>query len=292
MEIHAVVVTVCVFIAVIFFAMGTRTRREYNNWLNVRRRAHTTEETKLSTLQHEAMAAGIDIPVSHTVVAGIIGAATGMGLVYAISGSAILAPAGLLLGVYIPSAWIRYRIQGRARAFEAQLGIILGQMAASLRAGQSVQQALEQTALSAPPPSREVFAKAVQMTRVGKTPVEALVEAGKLVKSRDMELISVSTGIHMRTGGDLAALYDYAAESMRDRSAFRQQVGAATSEGRLTTNVLVVLPFLAVGGMRVMSPEYMWPLFHTTSGMVTLIVCSCLILLGWVVVRRIVAVDY
>ncbi|RJX18803.1 MAG: hypothetical protein C4575_09775 [Desulforudis sp.] len=292
LQIAYVAVPLGVVIAIVFAALGVKARREYSSWLNVRRRAHESEEDRRSALQREAMAAGLDIPESHMVIAGVSGAVVGMGLVLAVTGSTTLAPAGLLLGVAVPSAWVKHRVRGRARAFEAQLGIILGQMAASLRAGQSVPQALEQAALSAPPPAQDVFGRAVQLMRVGKTPIEALEEAGKLVKSRDMELISVATAVQMRTGGDLAALYDQSAEGIRDRTAFRSQVSAATSEGRLTTNVLVILPFLAVGGMRVLSPEYMSPLFNAPGGQITLVVCSGLILLGWAVVRRIVAVEY
>lgn len=292
LQIAYTVVPLGVVIAIIFAALGIKARREHSSWLNVRRRASEHEEDRRSALQREAMAAGLDIPESHMVIAGVSGAVVGMGLVLAVTGSTTLAPAGILLGVALPSVWVKHRVRGRARAFEAQLGIILGQMAASLRAGQSVPQALEQAALSAPPPAQDVFSRAVQLMRVGKTPIEALEEAGKLVKSRDMELISVATAVQMRTGGDLAALYDQAAEGIRDRTAFRSQVSAATSEGRLTTNVLVILPFLAVGGMRVLSPEYMSPLFNTPGGQITLVVCSGLILLGWAVVRRIVAVEY
>lgn len=292
LQIAHLAVPLGVMVAIISAALGIRARREHRYWLNVRQRAHESKDDKHSALQREALAAGIDIPGAHMLAAGIAGAAAGAGLVLAVTGAAVLAPAGLLLGLVVPAAWVRRRVEGRARAFEAQLGIILGQMAASLRAGQSVPQALEQAALSAPPPARDVFGRVVQLMRVGKTPVEALEEAGRLVKSRSMELIAVSTSVQMRAGGDLAALYDHAAEGIRDRAAFRSQVSAATSEGRLTTNVLVILPFLAVGGMRVLSPEYMYPLFNTPGGQITLIACSGLVLLGWAFVRRIIAVEY
>jgi tight adherence protein B len=279
--------------AVLLFCIGFRAHRAYAHWQSVRQRAHSERDHRwISALQREAAAAGLRVPGIHLAAAAGVGAAAGTAMVVVVTGRVALAPMGLLLGIITPGIWVRRRIAGRSSAFEAQLEVTLGQMAAALRAGQSVQQALEQAALSALPPAREVLGRALHLLRTGHSLVRALEEAGGQVKSRELELVAAATGLHMQTGGDLAMVYDQIADGIRDRRAFRAQVGSATSEGRLTSNVLLSMPFAAVGGMRALNPEYMAPLFNTAGGLKLLGVCAGLILAGWLLIRRIVAVEY
>ncbi len=281
-------------LAVLLLFIGIRIYRTQTHWLYVRQKAVEAEKGRkwLSSLQKEALAAGLEIPTTHLVIAGVSGALAGMAVVVAVTGKMFLAPVGLILGIVAPVIWVKRRIAGRSAAFEAQLEIVLGQMASAIRAGLSVHQALEQAALSSVPPAKDVLGKALHLLRSGTPLTRAMEEAGQLVKSRDLQMVAAATGLHMQTGGDLALIYDQIADGIRDRRNFRAQVGSATSEGRLTANVLLALPFIAVGGMRVLSPEYMNPLFNTAGGLQLLGICSGLIIFGWLIIKRIVNIEY
>ncbi|GEA14797.1 secretion system protein [Moorella sp. E308F] len=284
-----------VFAAVILFLLGIRDVKARSSWLEARLRSHQEagrEEGWMSSLQKKAAQAGLDIPASHIAIAALVGALGGAVAVLALTGKPLLGLFGLLAGIYAPRAWVERRIRGRALLFEEQLEIILGQMAASLRAGQSVQQAIEQAALSSVPPAREVLGKIVHNLRSGDNTMTAIEKAGQSIKSRDLEVIAAATGLHMQVGGDLALVYDQIADGIRDRRAFRAQLGSITSEGRLTANILALLPFVAVGGMRVLQPDYMAPLFNTTTGLVLLFAASGLILVGWLVIKKIIEIEY
>lgn len=280
-------------LAVLLLSTGIRIHRTQTHWLYVRQRAIDEQKPgRFSKLQREALAAGLEVPAAHLVIAGLAGSAIGIALVAAVTGKVFLAPAGAIFGLFLPGIWVKRRIAGRSAAFEAQLEVVLGQMASALRAGLSTQQALEQAALSAMPPAKEVLGKTLHLVRTGSTMVKALEEAGQLVKSRDLQMVAAATGLHMQMGGDLAQIYDQIADGIRDRRTFRAQLGSATSEGRLTANFLLAMPFIAVGGMRALNPEYMGPLFNTAGGLQVLGVCTGLILFGWLIIKRIVNVDY
>lgn len=281
------------FAAALALLIGLNKRAEEAHWLKVRQRSFESEsQEKLSALQLKAAQAGLEIPASHLALIGIAGAAAGAVVVAAITGKAMLSIVGLAVGLWAPSIWVNRKVKGRALLFEAQFETSLGHMAASMRAGQTVHQALEQAALGSPPPTRDVLGQAVLFLRSGHSVTEALEEAAKMVNSRDLKVAAAAVGLHAQTGGDLALNLDQIADSIRDRRAFRSQVGAAVSEGALTSNLLAVLPFGVVGGMRAMSPEYMAPLFNTTQGMLVLALCSVFIVLGWLVIRKIITIEY
>jgi tight adherence protein B len=281
-------------LAVLFLAVGIRIHKKHTHWLYVRQRAQQAESGHkwLSALQKEALAAGLEIPTTHIVFAGIAGVAIGVAVILAVTGKLFLAPLGAIFGIVAPVIWVKRRISGRSAAFEAQLEVVLGQMASAIRAGLSVQQALEQAALSAVSPAKEVLGQTLHLIRSGTTLTKAMEEAGQLVKSRDLKMVAAATGLHMQTGGDLAMIYDQIADGIRDRRNFRAQVGSATSEGRLTSNVLLAIPFIAIGGMRALSPEYMGPLFNTAKGLQILAICSGFIIFGWMMIKRIVKIEY
>ena len=283
-----------VALAVLLLAVGIRIYKTHTHWLYVRQKSQQSESRHkwLSALQKEARAAGLEIPTAHLIYAGLAGVAIGVAIVLAITGKPFLAPLGIAFGIVTPVMWVKRRIAGRSAAFEAQLEIVLGQMASAIRAGLSVQHALEQAALTAVSPAKDVLSKTLHLLRSGTPLTKAMEEAGQLVKSRDLQMVAAATGLHMQTGGDLAMIYDQIADGIRDRRNFRAQVGSATSEGRLTSNVLLAMPFMAVGGMRVLSPEYMDPLFNSTGGLQLLGICSGVIIFGWVMIRKIVNIEY
>lgn len=281
------------FAAVLLLLLAFRKTAEESHWLKVRQRGLELEpKERLSALQLKAMQAGLEIPASHLALIGLAGAAAGAGVAAAVTGRALFALAGLAAGLWAPAAWVNRKIEGRSLLFEAQFEMVLGHMAASLRAGQTVRQALEQAALGASPPAKDVLGRAVLSLRSGHTVTEALEEAGKMVNSRDLKVAAAAIGLYVQAGGDLALVLDQIADGIRDRRAFRSQVGAAVSEGALTANILAVLPFAVVGGMRALNPEYMAPLFGTTQGVAVLLLCSAAILFGWLVIRKIVTIQY
>lgn len=284
----AYLVPVLVGAAALLLLVSWRTHRSESTWLAVRRRKAEPEKT---TIEQSIWAAGLKADRAQVMAVGIIAAAAGALAVYAVTGMLNLAPLGMLTGLVAPRLWLNRLIQGRARAFESGFQASLAHMAASLRAGQNIDQALEQAAVAAEGPAREVLGLVVHLRRSGDSIPLALEKAGELVKSPSLDMMAAATTLHAQTGGDLAAVYDQIADTIRDREGFRAQVQSATSEGRMTGNILAVIPFAFVGMLRALSPEYMAPLF-APRGLAIMAFCTVMILLGYLILQRIVDIDY
>lgn len=272
-------------LAVLFFLLWIHNRREQSSWLAVRRQKPDVPP------ERDLWAAGVKVDRVQMLAAGVVAAAGGALAVYAVTGLAYLAPAGLLAGVAAPRLWLSRLVRGRAKAFESGFQVALAHMAASLRAGQNVDQAFEQAAVAAEGPARDVLGLVVHLRRSGDSVSQALEKARHLVKSPSLDMAAAATALHSRTGGDLALVYDQIADSIRDREAFHAQVQSATSEGRLTANILAALPFVFVGVLRALSPEYMAPLF-SPQGLVVLASCTAMVALGYLVLQRIADIEY
>ncbi|NSW83604.1 MAG: type II secretion system F family protein [Syntrophothermus sp.] len=281
------------FCAVLFGALGWRARRRETNWLMVRlRQTKTPKDNNIFTpLQKTAEKAGLKIKPAHLVAAAVTGCLVGAGFGLAVTGRKEFALIGLAAGLLAPYAYVKRLVQGRREAFEMQFEQCLRKMASAMRAGMSVGQAVAEAAKTAEPPAGEVLQEAVRLASAGFSLTRAVETAAGMVDSRDMELMASSVALHMQVGGNLAEVFDRIADNIRDRQSYRARVAAATSEGRLTANVLTVLPFLTVAAMRKMSPVYMWPLFNTSAGIKVFAVCSVMIIAGWFFLKQIAAAE-
>lgn len=288
MQVMVYLACTLVFVSVLLFLLGYRMHKSESSWMAVR---HRVKRENKDSVEQDIWAAGLKTDRTQVLAAALIGAVGGAVAVYAVTGMMNLAPIGFAAGIIAPRLWLNRLVAGRARAFESGFQLALSQMASSLRAGQNIEQALEQAALSAEGPTREVLGLVVHLRRSGDSVPQALEKAGAFVKSPSLDMMAAATVLHMQTGGDLAAVYDQIADSIRDREAFKAQVQSATSEGRMTGNILVIIPFAFVGMLRALSPEYMAPLF-APQGLVIMAFCTVMVLVGYLILQCIVDIEY
>lgn len=273
-------VPVFVAVAIFFFYRWHCDRK--TEWLKIR--GQPEKEIKknflISHLQDDALAAGVEISDSTLMMIAMSSILVGYLIVYAITGNYKLSVFGILLGIVVPKIWEKRTIEGRRKAFELQLEDVLARMSSCLRAGMNTQQALEQTVLVLPEPSKEIFMSVLTEINTGKTLPDAIRAASKRVRSRDMNMLSTAIVINDFTGGSLSQVLDQLQEGIRDQRNFKKQLVAAASEGTMTSWVLGVAPFLVIGYMRISSPESMSPLFNTLEGNIVFMICTACILIG------------
>lgn len=279
-------------VVVLLLSFGWRQRKRENNWFYVRHseRAKPVRPTKEEPV--DLITAGLSLSSEHKLIIAGLCAALGFVFVHALTGRADLAVIGLGAAFIGPRAWSGWRVEARRRLFDQQLQGSLDQMAAALKAGANLPQAWEQAALNAPSPAQEVLGYVVgQVHNAGYTLADALEELDKRVKSNDLRLITVATTLCAETGGDIAGVYQRLAQEMRDRETFKAHAKALMTEGSMSANVLLVLPFGTILLFRFLSPEYMAPLFHSGTGLVVFGIASGMIVAGWLVVRSMMRLE-
>jgi len=82
------------------------------------------------------------------------------------------------------------------------------------------------------------------------------------------------------------------AETMRERDRVRGQIRVLTAQQRFSALVLSVWPVLVAAVFILVNPDMMSNLWSTTAGFALLIVAVFLQLLGFLTLRRIIAIDY
>lgn len=219
--------------------------------------------------------------------AGVLAAAGTHALGAAAPGAAA---AGLLAPCAGP-ALVGLLARRRTRRVAAQLPDALAALAAGLRAGHALPQALALVAAAAPAPLGQELTLAVREAGVGR-PLEAGLDS-LLARCpvEDVRLAVVALALGRRLGGDLADLLERVAETIRERQRLEARMQVLTSQGRAQGLILALLPPALAAVIQAIDPDYLSPLVTTEAGRAVLAVTAALELAGLLVIRRIVALE-
>ena len=184
--------------------------------------------------------------------------------------------------------WLNARY---VRKFDEQLTDALGTMSNALRAGFSISQAFESVAESDMHPISDEFALLLQQMRVGMSFDDALASLDKRIDSDDLTLVVTAIDIARKTGGNLTEIFDSISETIRARMRIERKVRTLTAQGRLQGIIVSLMPFFLCGVMTVMKPGMMIPFLTSLNGIVCLAGASVMVMIGWIIIRKIVTIK-
>ena len=181
--------------------------------------------------------------------------------------------------------------QRRREKFNAQLPEALATMSNALRAGFSIAQAFDSVVEQGEKPMSEEFAILQQQLRVGMSFESALESMSERVGSDDLTLVTTAILISRKTGGNVTEIFDKISETIRGRMKIERKVKTLTAQGRLQGIIVSAMPILLGIAMCVLKPKLMIPFLTSMTGIICVAVMTVLIVLGWVMIRKIIKID-
>jgi tight adherence protein B len=142
----------------------------------------------------------------------------------------------------VGAAGRRRRTERLAAALSEQLADAVRSLAAGMRAGLSVPQAIAFAAGEGEPPLAPTLARIVDTVGLGGAVDDALERWATDVGSDDARLVVGVLALHRRSGGDLPRVLDQVAATLRERSSAAREVRALTAQARLSGAILGLLP--------------------------------------------------
>jgi tight adherence protein B len=255
----------------------TATEQAFSNVKQFRWLQQLITRADLPLLAAELLYICLGAGVLLALFAALIGAAPVFVLVFLAGGAAA------------PIGWVALRAQKRIKAFDNQLADLLISIAASLKAGHSFRHAIQAIVEEGADPAAKEFRRVLTETRLGRPMDEALAEMGERVGSKNLIFVLNAVTIQRQIGGTLAGLFDMVAETVRQRQQFARKIRSLTAMGRMSAYTLGGLPFAVAFLITLISPKYMSPLWHSTTGHE--LVGFSLVMLGFggVILRKIVS---
>jgi tight adherence protein B len=221
-----------------------------------------------------------------------------LGFVLAPLSSPLALVIGAVIGFFLPRMWLGRRRGSRLRAFNKQLPDTITLIANALRAGSSFLQAIEMVVRESTPPITVEFGRVVREVNLGLAFDVALDNMVRRVRSDDLELMATAITIQHQVGGNLAEILDSIAFTIRERVRIKGEIATLTAQQRLSGYVVAGMPIGLMALLFVLAPGFMKPLFENPpgmfglpAGMIVLAIGGFMMFIGFMLIRRIVAIE-
>ena len=213
-------------------------------------------------------------------------------LTFLASGSFLFTVVMALLAALIPPLLVKQAKAKRMVKFNNQLGEALTIMANSLRAGFSFMQAVDNMSKEMPPPLSTEFARLLKEMNLGNTTEEALDNLLSRVDSEDLDMVVTAVKIQRQVGGNLAEVLERIAATIKQRIKLKGEVKTLTAQSRISGLIIGLLPVFIIAVVSLLNPEYITTLFTHPFGMLMIGWAVISEIIGFIVIRKIVAIEY
>jgi tight adherence protein B len=195
-------------------------------------------------------------------------------------------------GLCLPTGILRVMRARREEALVQQLPEAIDSIVRSLRAGQSVDSAIEEVIGGFPPPIGAEFRSIREEVSMG-LPFEIALNhfQRRFPRVVDVKILCVAFIIQRETGGNLTEILAGLSSTIRERFRLKRKVKAATAEGRMTAVILGCLPAVFAGVTWLIKPDYVGVLLHHPTGKKLLLAVIILELIGFILMRTLTRVE-
>ena len=207
------------------------------------------------------------------------------------TGAGLIPLVTAIIGLSIPSVFVRSRIKNRLKLINTQLGDTIAILSNALKAGHSFFQAVDSVSREMTGPIAEEFIKLQKEINFGVNTETALENMVARVGSDDLELMVTAVLIQRQIGGNLAEILDNISSTIRQRVKMKGEIKTLTAQGRMSGWVIGGLPFVLAGMMAVMSPDQLKLLVSEPLGYAMIAIALVSEGIGIFLVKKIVDVE-
>jgi len=196
------------------------------------------------------------------------------------------------VGAALPRVVVRILLHRRNKNLLMQLADAISMMGNNVKAGLGIQQAFDQVANEMPAPISQEFRIIVRDRQLGRSLEESVERFAARVPLVEVRMFAMVVKLSQRVGGNISDAMGRVATTIRNRMMIEEKVLTLTSETRMQSLVLAVMPFGLGGIMLLLSPDIMRPFLFSRIGLVAVLAVVVLELLGGYTIWRIMRIKY
>ena len=188
--------------------------------------------------------------------------------------------------------WIAmYHGYKRKCAFENRILDLTMGLANAMKAGMALPQALEKVSDQLGGVMREEISVVLREYRLGMGITDSMARLAERMPGEDMYLLTSAIRLTTQTGGSLVDVLEQLVDTIRNRTEFYQKLKSLTAQGKFEAMAMASAPLLAFILLYFCQPDLMQPLVTTTTGWIALGVVAVLEITGFLVIRKILAIE-
>jgi tight adherence protein B len=205
------------------------------------------------------------------------------------------AAAGVATGaiaLVLPYLYVQFRAGRRTWKFEEQFPEAVDLVSRALRAGHALPTAIGMVASEVPDPVGTEFKRLYDQQNFGMSMQDAMRAFANRVPVLDARFFVTAVLTQRESGGNLAGVLDNLASVIRERFKVKRQVKVISAHGRMTAAILSGLPPVLAALITMLSPRGMLLLITDPIGKMMIVGAIVLQVVGMLIMRKIVNVEY
>lgn len=240
----------------------------------------------------ELQTAGLLVRADEFAIFWVVLSLVPSGLVALATGNLPISAALAFAGIILPPLYVGRKKKKRIAAFENQLGKSLVIVCNCLRSGLTLNQAFENISTEMGEPISREFRRLCTELKYGTPLDKALSAMVDRIGSEDLALAVSAITIQRQVGGNLSEILLGISETIKARIKLKGDIKVLTASGRVSGLIIGMLPICVGFLIFLINPEYMKVLFNTDIGKVLLAVAAAMECIGFIIVRKIIAIKY
>ena len=208
-------------------------------------------------------------------------------------------PAFFLFPVWIiyMKAWAEDKAMQKEQQFRSQFRDSIQAMAAALKAGYSVENAIRET-------KRDILPMYGKDTRIIKeydrmvvrlnmncTAAQVLEEFSERVRQEDVgDFVNVFAAAKI-SGGDSVAIIRNAVRTISEKIDTEKEINTILASKKLEFNIMCAVPFIIIFYMKITFSQFLEVLYGTAAGTVTMSICLAVYISAWRLGRKMIHIE-
>ena len=216
-----------------------------------------------------------------------------LGLLTFIAGAPLFAvPAALLVGgLGLPRWFISFRRARRVKAFLNEFPNALDVIVRAVKSGLPLNDGIRLIANEAAEPVKSEFRRIVDAQQMGLSIPDAASRMTETMPCAEAGFFGIVIQIQAQAGGNLSEALGNLSRVLRDRKKMKAKVQALSMEAKASAAIIGALPFIVAFLVYLTSPNYLMPLFTTSTGHLVLGVSAGWMSIGILVMRRMMNIE-
>lgn len=216
-----------------------------------------------------------------------------LGLLTFIAGAPLFAvPAALLVGgLGLPRWFISFRRARRVKAFLNEFPNALDVIVRAVKSGLPLNDGIRLIANEAAEPVKSEFRRIVDAQQMGLSIPDAASRMTETMPCAEAGFFGIVIQIQAQAGGNLSEALGNLSRVLRDRKKMKAKVQALSMEAKASAAIIGALPFIVAFLVYLTSPNYLMPLFTTSTGHLVLGVSAVWMSIGILVMRRMMNIE-
>lgn len=224
-------------------------------------------EQKKVTLRMRIERAGLEMtPRNFYVVSAGVGIAVAFILLVSGFSPLVMLGAAFAGGFGLPRWTLSFLVKRRQKAFLEEFANAIDVIVRGVKSGLPINDCLRIISNEAAEPVRTEFRDLVEGQKIGISLDQGLAKVYERMPLAEVNFFQIVLAIQAKSGGNLAEALGNLSKVLRERKKMRAKIQAVSQEAKSSAAIIGALPPGVMGVLYLVAPEYLMPLFNTTSG--------------------------